>query len=438
MGRLDLSLPGRPTKGDVAPKESGGSQSVLANWAPWTDKKGRFDSMRAVALGVLLLPVAWLAARFALGTMGARPLNAAIHITGYWSVTCLVASLMITPAKAIYGMPGIVVLRRMIGNAALAYAGLHLTLYCADQNWKLLTVVSEIAQRFYLTIGFVALVGLGVLGWTSTDKAIRRMGARWKRLHKLVYGLTALALVHFILQTKADVSLPLLLVGVFAWLMLWRSMPAGKDRTYGGLAAVSVTAAALTLVAEWLWYRLGTHVDPTKVIVAEGDVTFGLGPADQVALAGGCVLLALWLRRLSQGKLGATAGFWIVLFALGATVDELVVFAFGVDRFIEPGDLSFLYQDLAWAAVLGTLGYVRWRCDAMTQKRIVDGLALACISLQIMLSIGSVRVAETAVAVATGALWVVLAWQTRQRTLAAAIGLVPLALVIIYGVVTQT
>ncbi|RYD18097.1 MAG: hypothetical protein EOP89_17770, partial [Lysobacteraceae bacterium] len=338
-----------------------------------------------------------------------------------WAVSFLIASLMITPVKAIFGLPGIVVLRRLVGNAALAYSGLHLALYCADQNWKVVTIVTEIVQRFYLTIGFVALVGLAVLGFTSTDKSIRRMGARWKRLHKLVYGLAVLSLVHFILQTKADVSLPLLFVGIFIWLMIWRSMPVGKDRTFGGLAAVSVMAAVLTLATEWLWYALATHIDPIKVVVAETDVSFGLGPADQVALAGASVLFALWVRRLSQGSLGTKAAFWVVSFALAAAIDEVVTFAFGIDRFIEPGDWTFLFQDLAWAAVLGMLGFVRWRSQTSTQRRMVDGLAVCCVALQIMVSDGSLRLAEMIVAVGIGVLCAVLTWQTWRQTKMAAV-----------------
>ncbi|GEM_PF-16953 len=436
MGEVDVTLPIRSTP--VRPAAgTAARQSVTSQWVPWTDKKGRFDPLRAVTLAVLLLPAAWLALRFGLGMMGARPLNAAIHSTGYWAVSCLIASLMITPAKAIFGMPGIVVLRRLIGNAALAYAGLHLALYCADQNWKVLTIITEIVQRFYLTIGFVALVGLTVLGFTSTDKSIRRMGARWKRLHKLVYGLAVLSLVHFILQTKADVSLPLLFVGVFIWLMIWRSMPVGKDRTFGGLAAVSAMAAVLTLGAEWLWYALGTHIDPIKVVVAETDVSFGLGPADQVALAGAGVLLALWVRRLAQGWLGTKAAFWVVSFALAAAIDEVVMFAFGIDRFIEPGDWTFLFQDLAWATVLGMLGFVRWRSQTTTQRRMVDALALCCVAFQIMLSDGSMQLGEIIVAVGIGGLCAALTWQTWRQTKMAAVAFAALILVIVQGVVSQ-
>ena len=406
-------------------------------WAPWTDKKGRFDGMRTVTLILLLLPAAWLALRFPLQMMGARPLHAALHSTGYWAVICLVVSLMITPVKAIFGLPSIIVLRRMIGNAALAYALLHLTLFCAEQNWRLFTVVSEIVQRFYLTIGFVALIGLAVLGWTSTDEAIRRMGARWKRLHKLVYGIAVLALIHFILQTKADVSLPLLFVGLFFWLMIWRVMPVGRDRSMPGLLAAATGAAALTLAAEWLWYRFGTHINPHKVILAEVDVTFGLGPGGQVAVAGLGVMLALWLRRKSQGWMGASPVFWVLLFALGAAINELVVFAFGIDRLIDADDWSYVFQDFAWAALLGVLGFVHWRCRDGGPSKMVDGLAVCCIAFQIMLSVNSLRAAESVFALAIALLWAVLAWQTWRETKLAALSLVPLGLVMAYGVATQ-
>ncbi len=406
-------------------------------WAPWTDKKGRLDGLRAAVLVLLALPAAWLAVRFALHMMGGRPLNAAIHSTGYWAVIWLVASLMITPAKAVFGAPSIVVLRRLIGNAALAYAVLHLALYCTDQNWRPFTIVGEILQRFYLTIGFVALTGLAVLGATSTDDAIKRMGPRWKRLHKLVYGLAVLALIHFTLQTKADASLPLLFLGMFLWLMIWRALPVGRDRSMPGLLLVAVGAAVLTVAAEWLWYRFGTHIDPGKMVMAELDVTFGLGPGGQVALAGLCVMAALWLRRVSLGRLGESPVFWVLLFALGAGINELVVFAFGIDRLLDAMDWTYLYQDLAWAALLGVLGFVHWRCRSGGHGRMVDGLALCCIAFQVMLSASSLRPAEAVFALAIALLWAVLAWQTWRETKLAALSLIPLGLVMAYGVATQ-
>src|SRR3546814_11157923 len=93
-------------------------------------------------------------------------------------------------------------LRRQIGVAAMCYALLHLTLYTASEAWMLGKVVPEIVSRFYLTIGFVAVLGLVALGITSTDGMLRRMGGRnWQRLHRLVAVIAVPAGVHFLPQT---------------------------------------------------------------------------------------------------------------------------------------------------------------------------------------------------------------------------------------------
>ena len=413
--------------------EKAGGRAAWA-WAPWTDKKGRLHWLRASVLLLMVLPGAWLVLRYAMDMLGARALNAAIHSTGYWAVSMLIASLMISPAKAILGMPNIIVVRRMIGNAALAYAAIHLTLYCADQNWRMLTVAREILVRFYLTIGFVALIGLIVLGATSTDGAIRRMGARWKRLHRMVYGIGVLGLIHFTLQTKADVSLPLLFTGVFFWLMIWRSLPVGRDRSVEALLGITVAAAALTGVAEWTWYRFGTNIDPSRVLGAETDFTFGLHPVGQVLALGLLVLAGVELRRISQGAAGRVAAFWVAVFASGAALNELLIFIFGIDRFLAEGDWSWLEQDLAWAALLGVLGFVRWRCGDSFNRHGVDALGVACVAFQVMLASNGMRGAGIVLAAAITVLWAILAWQIWDRTKLAAVSLVPLGLVLAYGV----
>jgi sulfoxide reductase heme-binding subunit YedZ len=403
-------------------------------WAPWTDKKGRLHPLRAVTFALLLLPGLWLAFRYANHMLGGRPINAAIHSSGYWAVSFLVASLIVTPAKAFLGMPNFAVIRRMVGNAALAYALIHLTLYCVDENWRMWTVVREIVLRFYLTIGFVALCGLVVLGVTSTDGWSQRLGKNWKRLHRLAYGIGVLALVHFILQTKADISLPLLFVGVFFWLMLWRLLPKGRDRGPVAVLGLTLAATVLTAMAEWTWYRFGTHVDPGKMLRAELNVDFGLGPAGQVLVLGQLVLVALQLRRTSQGRAGERAMFWVLVFALGPALNELAVFVFGIDRFLDPGDWTFLYQDLAWAGLLGVLGFVRWRSGDGGYRNAIDGLGVACVAFQIMLSTDGLRGAGIALAAAIATLWTTLAWQTWPRTKLAAFALLPVCMALAYGV----
>ena len=225
-------------------------------WAPWTDRRGRLHPLRAGVFTLLLLPLAWLALRWAGDALGARPLNAAIHATGYWAAWVFLISLLVSPAKALLGMPNLVVVRRMIGVGALCYAALHLLLYVADQNWRLGAAATEILVRFYLTIGFVTLLGVTALGVTSTDGWVKRLGRNWKRLHKLAYGFAALALLHFFLQSKADVSQATVAAGVFAWAMLWRVLPAGRDRGPLALIGLALAAGVMALAFEYAWYRL--------------------------------------------------------------------------------------------------------------------------------------------------------------------------------------
>ena len=125
-----------------------------------------------------------------------------------------------------------------------------------------LTVVAEIALRFYLTIGFVSLLVLLALAITSTDGWVKHLGRNWKRLHRLTYPLGAVALLHFYIQAKLNVSEPVFVSGLFVWLMLWRAVPETwrRDRRitstaalYSGLAAVSGVA---TVVMEFGWYGL--------------------------------------------------------------------------------------------------------------------------------------------------------------------------------------
>ena len=134
-------------------------ERFLAERAPWADRRGRFNTLRASVFAVLLLPAAWLAYRALAGQLGAEATKTALHSTGYWAVWVLLAALTVTPAKALLGMPNLVVVRRQIGIGAGCYAALHLVLYAADQNWRLWTVATEIAVRFYLTIGFIAFLG---------------------------------------------------------------------------------------------------------------------------------------------------------------------------------------------------------------------------------------------------------------------------------------
>ena len=122
----------------------------------------------------------------------------------------------------------------MVGVAAFAYITGHLFLYFVDQHFALAHVASEIALRFYLTIGFVAWLGLAALAATSTDAMIKRLGGpRWSRLHKIVYAVAAIGLLHFYIQSKADVSEAVMMSGFYFVLMLFRVLLKRGARALG-------------------------------------------------------------------------------------------------------------------------------------------------------------------------------------------------------------
>jgi sulfoxide reductase heme-binding subunit YedZ len=279
--------------------------------ALWRDPAGRFSWLKLITLLLVLAPGLDAAILFALGGLGSRPLTEAIHRTGDWTIRFMLIALAVTPARVVLDWPRAVYLRRMLGVTAACYAGAHFLLYCADQKWALLTVASEVVLRIYLTIGFIALVGLQLLAITSTDSAIRRMGKSWNTLHRLIYLLAVLALVHFFMQSKADVSDAVFVAGLYVWLMLWRLTPRRLAARLWVLPLLAVAAGALTVGIEALWYALATRVDVSRVIAANLDFYYGPRPAVMVAIVGlivpAVVIGRRLIRRLPRIRFGGIA-----------------------------------------------------------------------------------------------------------------------------------
>ncbi len=139
---------------------------------PWRDRTGAFSPFKAVVFAALFLPALLLAEAAWTATLGPKPWQAATHDSGTWAIRLLLLSLAVTPARQILRQARIAELRRMIGVACFAYVMLHLVIYAGDLAFDWLKVASEILRRIYLTIGFVALLGLAALAATSTDGAV--------------------------------------------------------------------------------------------------------------------------------------------------------------------------------------------------------------------------------------------------------------------------
>lgn len=265
---------------------------------PWRDPAGRTSPLKLAVLALALYPAASLAIAAWMHALGGRPITEATHVTGDWTIRFLMLTLAVTPARAVLNWPRVLILRRLLGVTSALYAGLHLGLYIYDQKGDLWVVASEIVLRFYLTVGFVALLGLAVLAVTSTDDWQRRLRGRWKQLHRLVFPVAGLGLFHYYMQSKANVGDAVFYSGLFFWLLLWRQLPRRWQPRSLALPVLAVGAAVLTAGAEALWYGLATRLSGWRVLAAN------LGPdprpAALVLLAGAAVLLLALVRKLRK------------------------------------------------------------------------------------------------------------------------------------------
>ncbi len=271
---------------------------------PWTDRKGRFDALRAGCFTLVLVPAAILAFQAFAHQLGSKPWTQAVHDTGTWALRILVITLAVTPLRRILDWNRLIGIRRMLGLSALAYALAHLSLYCIDLAFDWGLIVSEIVKRFYLIVGITALTGLVALGATSTDGMIRRLGsARWQLLHRLVYLIAMLGLFHFALQAKIDVTQPVLLAGLFALLMAYRGVNRlGIPLSFGSLALTALGAGLATALTETAWYAFATGASAWLIFQANADIVVyqdwtALRPGHWVALVGlGLAFVHLWRR----------------------------------------------------------------------------------------------------------------------------------------------
>jgi sulfoxide reductase heme-binding subunit YedZ len=261
--------------------------------------------LRLVTLIALCLPAVELAWRWYTDELGPRPVTLATHATGDWAVVFLLVSLAMTPARALFDWMPLIHIRRRIGVAAALYALAHLLIYVLDQKWNLLVVATEIVKRFYLTIGFAALLVLVALAITSTNGWQRRLKRNWKRLHWLVYPAVAVALVHFFIQSKVKIGEAAFAAGLFAWLMLWRVLPTRLRTTYAGLALLAVGATLPTIVIEASWYGLINKIDPMRILAANLDPELAPRPAHKVLTVSLLVMALVGLRRGINALLSA-------------------------------------------------------------------------------------------------------------------------------------
>lgn len=161
------------------------------------------------ALG--LVPLLVLVLRAALDRLSANPVEDITHVTGEWALRFLILTLAVTPARRFLGWHALAPQRRTLGLLAFLYASAHFLTYLSlDLGFDFAFLVEDVLERPYITVGFTSLCLMVPLALTSTRASIRRLGARWLQLHRLVYPAAILGVLHFAWLVKADLRSPIL------------------------------------------------------------------------------------------------------------------------------------------------------------------------------------------------------------------------------------
>ncbi len=270
------------------------------SWQVWQDRRGRLSLLRTTTLALLLLPLAKAIFDANAIVHGARPINELIHRAGFWALVFLGVTLAVTPFRRIARYGNLIDVRRMLGVGAFFYIVAHLALFCADQGLDLGKTAYEITHRWYLIIGGTAWLSLAVLAATSTDGMVGRLGGmRWRRLHRIVYAIVLLALIHYFQQTKADVTVPTFAASLFGWLIAYRLLAwwqGSSDPSTLNLLGLSIVISAITFFGEAIGIAIAFHVSPMLVLSVMFDLGAGIRPGWEVLGAGLAVVMLDFVR----------------------------------------------------------------------------------------------------------------------------------------------
>jgi sulfoxide reductase heme-binding subunit YedZ len=181
-----------------------------------------------------LMPFAWLCSGIFLDRLGPNPAEYLIRSTGDWTLRFLCLTLLITPMRVIFNMPELLRFRRNLGVLTFFYVLMHALCYSVfDMGLEWDEIALDIAKRPFIAVGFAGAVLLSLLAATSFNAAIKMLGAlRWRRLHRAVYAIAALAILHFFWMRsgKKNFSEVFVYAGILAVLLGWRVWHASHTR----------------------------------------------------------------------------------------------------------------------------------------------------------------------------------------------------------------
>lgn len=194
----------------------------------------QLTGLKVIVFCACLVPLAWAAIRtFGIGStsLGPNPVQELLHSMGKTGLNILLITLAVTPVRQLTGFNSLIRLRRMLGQFSFFYLVLHLLVYALlDLRLAWNTLAFDITQRPYITVGMLAIVALIPLSITSTNAMQRRLGRKWKQLHRLIYGIVVLGAVHYYWQTRGEESAALTYLFAVAVLLGYRLVQAAELR----------------------------------------------------------------------------------------------------------------------------------------------------------------------------------------------------------------
>ena len=179
--------------------------------------------VKPVTFLLALTPFIWLLLKVFQNDLGPDPAQTLSIETGEWTLRFLLLTLAITPFTQVFKMIEIARLRRMIGLFTFFYGSIHFVSWIAFiLGFRWLAIVEELVERPYITVGFLAYVILFLLGITSTNYMVRKLGRNWKRLHKFIYAASVLAIIHLLWILRTDITEAVIYGTVLAILLGYR------------------------------------------------------------------------------------------------------------------------------------------------------------------------------------------------------------------------
>jgi sulfoxide reductase heme-binding subunit YedZ len=178
-------------------------------------------AIRGFLFAACLLPLTSLVYGLLTDRLGANPIEALTRGLGEWTLRFLLITLAVTPLRRLAGLPWLIQFRRMLGLYTFFYAVLHLLSYVwLDQFFDWMEIAKDIVKRPFITVGFAAFLLLVPLAATSTNAMVRRLGGRrWRNLHRSVYAIAILGVLHYWWLVKKDVTQPAIYAVLLAVLL---------------------------------------------------------------------------------------------------------------------------------------------------------------------------------------------------------------------------